>query len=133
MLVKMVDFGLVVLIWMTQLIVYPSFTYLSENQLLAWHPKYTTAISFIVMPLMLAQVLLHGYDLIEQFHWMRLLATILIIVVWINTFFYAVPLHHKISAQQDMLEAAQGLVKVNWYRTILWTLVFLLNFLPLKS
>lgn len=123
----LIDFGLVVLIWMTQLVVYPSFTYYSEPDLINWHTKYTTAISIIVMPLMLLQVGIHGWQLADQFSWLRLTASILIGLTWINTFLFAVPLHSQIDAQQDVLEAAKKLVRVNWYRTALWSVVFLLG------
>ncbi|MEM9895807.1 MAG: hypothetical protein AAF789_05515 [Bacteroidota bacterium] len=126
-MIKIVDFGLVILIWMTQLVVYPSFTYFQSEDLIAWHSKYTTAISVIVMPLMLTQVALHGYFLLTDYHLLRLIAATLIGLVWINTFFFAVPLHNQIGASINVQEAAQSLVKVNWYRTILWTLVFLLS------
>ena len=129
MILKLVDFGLVILIWMTQLIVYPSFTYYSESELVTWHSKYTTAISLIVMPLMLGQVVLHGLGLLNDFSWLRLVAAVLIALAWVNTFFYAVPLHNKISANVDVLNAADQLVKINWYRTALWTLIFLISLL----
>lgn len=129
MILKLFDFGLVILIWMTQLIVYPSFTYYSASALVDWHAKYTTAISIIVMPLMLGQLLLHGLGLLHDFSWVRLFAAILIGLSWVNTFFFAVPLHNKISNNTDVLEAAAQLVSVNWYRTVLWTIVFLLGML----
>ncbi|MEM6643379.1 MAG: hypothetical protein AAF616_10395 [Bacteroidota bacterium] len=122
-----VDFGLVILIWITQLIVYPSFTYYSEEQLIQWHPRYTTAISIIVMPLMLGQVGIHGWFLWNSFSWSGLATAILIGLAWANTFFFAVPLHNQIAAKQEVLEAASGLVRVNWYRTVLWSLVFLIG------
>ena len=123
----LIDFGLVVLIWMTQLVVYPSFTYFSESDLVNWHTRYTTAISLVVMPLMLLQVITHGFQLTTDFSWMKVIAAVLIGLAWINTFFYAVPLHNKIAAQQSVSEAAQGLVSVNWYRTVIWTVVFLIS------
>ena len=121
------DFGLVVLIWMTQLVVYPSFTYFSENDLLNWHGKYTTAVSIVVMPLMLGQLAIHGFFIYEQFTWTRVIALILIGLVWINTFLFAVPLHNQIASGTLAMESASGLVRVNWYRTILWSAVFLLG------
>ena len=122
-----VDFGLVILIWMTQLVVYPSFTYYSESNLYGWHQKYTTAISIIVMPLMLSQVAMHGYGLYQSFSLFKLISAILIGLIWINTFFYAVPLHNKIGMNQEVLASAAQLVKVNWFRTISWSVVFLLG------
>ena len=124
-----VDFGLVVLIWMTQLVVYPSFTYFSENDLVNWHTRYTAAVSIVVMPLMLSQVALHGLGLVQDFTWIKVAAAVLIGLAWVNTFFYAVPLHNQIAAQQDVALASKGLVSVNWFRTVLWSLVFLLTVL----
>ena len=76
---------------------------------------------------MLAQVGLHGWGLATAFSWFRLVIFLLIVLAWINTFFFAVSLHNQIAAKQYVLEAATGLVKVNWYRTVLWSLVFLLG------
>lgn len=123
----LIDFGLVILIWMTQLVVYPSFTYFSSEDLFRWHEKYTTAISVIVMPLMMGQLGLHSYYLSQQFTWLKTAAFILILLAWVNTFFYAVPLHNKIGAKREILESAHGLVAINWYRTILWTMVFAIS------
>jgi len=52
----LLDFGLCILIWMVQLIVYPSFLFFSDNNLFTWHKTYTKAIALIVMPLMLGQL-----------------------------------------------------------------------------
>lgn len=127
MLLSLIDFGLVILVWMTQLVVYPSFTYFSPGDLLLWHRRYTTYISFLVIPLMLAQLLTHGVGLWQHFSLPRLLAAILIGLIWVNTFGYAVPLHNKISAGTDVASSAKQLVAINWYRTVLWTVVFLLG------
>jgi len=123
----LIDFGLVILIWMTQLVVYPSFTYYAASNLIDWHTRYTTAISIIVMPLMVAQVAIHGWHLLGQFSWIGLVAAVLIGLAWVNTFFFAVPLHNQISAQQDVMEAAKKLISINRYRTLLWSVVFLLG------
>ncbi len=123
----LVDFGTVVLIWMTQLVVYPSFSFFSNENLLSWHAKYTGAVSIVVMPLMLTQALLHGWGLVDDFSYLRLIAALLVLLVWVNTFFYAVPLHNQIAEDQNIQEAAKQLVSVNWWRTGLWSLVFLLG------
>ncbi len=120
----LIDFGLVILIWMTQLVVYPSFTHFSSQDLVRWHEKYTTAISILVMPLMIGQLVLHSYDLAVTFTWYRTIAFVLILLAWINTFFYAVPLHNRISVGSDVCRSAKNLVVINWYRTALWSLVF---------
>lgn len=120
----LIDFGLVVLIWMTQLVVYPSFTYYSADDLVAWHSGYTIAIAIVVMPLMLGQLVVHGYDTIQGFSMLRVCAMALIVLVWVHTFFFAVPLHNQIGSGNDVIAAAEKLVHINWYRTVLWTLIF---------
>lgn len=52
----LLDFGLCILIWVVQLIVYPSFAFYNNTQLLKWHKTYTKAIALIVIPLMLGQL-----------------------------------------------------------------------------
>jgi hypothetical protein len=118
------DFGLVILIWMTQLIVYPSFSEYSESALLSWHPAYTIRITIIVVPLMFGQLGMHILDLIRDQNKWKILAFILIILAWANTFFFAVPLHNQIAAGVNVTEAAADLVTVNAYRTFFWTAVF---------
>lgn len=122
-----IDFGLVILIWMTQLVVYPSFTYYEESDLMQWHQRYTVAVSIIVMPLMLGQVLVHGVNLYQSFSFIGILTVSFIACAWINTFFFAVPLHNKIGSGEEVLKNAARLVQINWYRTGLWSAVFLMD------
>ncbi len=122
-----VDFGLVILIWMTQLIVYPSFEYYQEADLKQWHKIYTSNITLLVLPLMALQAFFCVYRLMFSFDWIGLIVFSMVIGAWINTFFYAVPLHGKITKGKDVLQSARSLIRVNWYRTILWTMVFIVN------
>ncbi len=123
----LIDFGLVILIWMTQLVVYPSFTYFQASDLVSWHQKYTTAVSIIVIPLMIGQVALHAYGISQSFNWLKLVVVVLIGLAWVNTFFFAVPLHNKIGVGEEALQSAKDLVQINWYRTVIWSVVFLLG------
>ena len=122
-----IDFGLVILIWMTQLIVYPSFTYFQPADLEKWHIKYTPKITLIVAPLMFGQVGILLWQFFYAFNWSVVASGVLVATVWINTFFYAVPLHEQITKKEDMLPSARKLVKVNWYRTAVWTIVWVLG------
>ena len=62
----LVDFGLVVLIWIVQLIIYPSFLYYNSNTLSKWHKTYTGRITTIVAPLMIAQIAIAAYLLLTK-------------------------------------------------------------------
>lgn len=122
-----VDFGLVVLIWMVQLIIYPSFRYYNPAELAVWHPKYTGLITLIVGPLMLAQVGLVGWELVTRFSWLTLAAAVLVGLMWASTAFQAVPIHNAIAAGDASPETLARLVSVNWVRTVGWTLLFLMD------
>lgn len=52
----LLDFGLVVLIWIVQLVIYPSLCYYQDKDLAKWHKIYTQRIGVIVGPLMIAQL-----------------------------------------------------------------------------
>ena len=128
-----IDFGLVVLIWLVQLIIYPSFQYIDKAQLSVWHSKYTVLITFVVMPLMFGQVALHGLDLYRKPELMNGLQVALITVVWALTFLKAVPLHNQIQTGANLTEAIPELIKWNWPRTIIWSLIFLITFLRTQT
>lgn len=127
MLIQIADFGLVVLIWIVQLVIYPGFKYYRDEDLSRWHSTYTRNVTWIVLPLMAGQLGIHLYEIIGQFTTMRLVVLLMILIVWLNTFFYAVPLHQRISDNDDISGACKALTRVNWYRTMLWTLVFVIG------
>ena len=123
------DFGLLVLIWIVQRIVYPGFLHYNAKNLISWHKVYTSRLSFIVMPLMLGQLGITIYQLIMKVELYTVLSINIIIVIWVYTFLQFVPIHAQISkgnASQKMLES---LVKKNWIRTFLWTALFLYSML----
>jgi len=123
------DFGLLILIWLVQLIIYPSFTYMEKANLITWHPKYTAMISIVVMPLMLLQIASTFYLTYNHFNWTLLIQSIIIIALWLATFLEAVPLHNQIESGIEIKEAAENLVQVNWKRTIMWSVIVILNFI----
>ncbi|XLS28995.1 hypothetical protein ACJD0Z_17580 [Flavobacteriaceae bacterium M23B6Z8] len=119
------DFGLFVLIWTVQLVIYPGFRHYQEARLLYWHPKYTNLITYIVAPLMLGQLFLHGLQLFDAYNGYTLTSFVLVLVVWILTFAQAVPLHKNLTEGVALPESTEKLIRTNWNRTVLWTLLFL--------
>ncbi len=121
------DFGLLVLIWMVQLIIYPSFSYYPKSNLYRWHKKYTLRLGYIVIPLMLGQLILAVLEMFTEFSVLKMFNLGLVVMVWLLTFLQFVPIHLKISTHiiTDLL--LQKLVHLNWSRTILWTLVFMIS------
>ena len=119
-----VDFGLVVLIWLVQLIIYPGFRYYNPAELAIWHPKYSNLITLVVGPLMLAQVGLVGWDVLNRFSWLTVASAILVGLMWASTAFQAIPMHNIITAGDTSPETLARLVNVNWVRTVGWTVIF---------
>ena len=126
-----VDLGLVVLIWMIQIVVYPSFLFSDRKDLVHWHGIYTGRISLIVLPLMLAQAAVVGIQLSSGFRWDHVLSAMLVIGCWVSTFTLSVPLHQRISEGEMAPEVLSALVRTNWPRTAGWTLCFLMSVLGL--
>ena len=123
----LIDAGLVVLIWMVQLVVYPSFTYYPPKNLIEWHQKYTTGIAVIVIPLMLAQLVLAIVAVFYQPNFVSLFTLLIVIFLWIFTFISFAPLHFKISEGKPNQQLLQLLIRRNWIRTFLWSSLFLFH------
>ncbi|WP_158977898.1 hypothetical protein [Cellulophaga sp. L1A9] len=121
----LIDFGLVVLIWMIQCVVYPSFGYYTQENLIVWHKKYTARFSFIVVPLLVSQLSLSIYEVALGTNFFTVLRLMLIVAVWCSTFFQFVPMHIKISIGIVNDQLLDSLVHKNWIRTFVWTFLFL--------
>jgi len=123
----LVDFGLVVLIWMVQLIVYPSFSRYSVQNLIPWHKIYTQRLAVIVIPLMFTQVFAVAYQLYKSQELYTYLSALLVVLVWIATFAKFVPLHNNIAKETKVNVAVGQLTQGNWMRTAIWTVLFLIS------
>ncbi|MEO0572965.1 MAG: hypothetical protein AAF039_14755 [Bacteroidota bacterium] len=122
------DTGCFVLIWLVQLIIYPGFQYYHPNHLKTWHSKYTKRVTLVVLPLMLGQLIL-GTVQVASFHLLDLLKFGLILTTWLVTFVIFIPLHNKIATIEETRQVTNALVKKNWLRTGLWSLIFILSVL----
>jgi hypothetical protein len=119
-------------IWLVQLVHYPFFHRTDRGSFREHMSFHKARVSFIVMPLMLAEL---GTSL-----WLSFLAADfillhraglgIVILIWLVTFFTSVPLHEKLSDEYDE-PAVQKLVNTNWIRTLLWTLKSVLGVLIL--
>lgn len=116
------DSGLLVLIWLVQLIIYPSFRYTQEKDFIVWHGRYMHLISLIVGPLVLLQI---GVEVVyifnNDYRWIRML---IILAVLTSTFSLSVPNHKRLSRYGKNPIILSRLVLTNWLRTVLWSLLF---------
>lgn len=121
------DTAALVLIWLVQLVVYPAFLHFQQAGFAIWHRDYTRKVTYVVMPIMLGQLLVYGYSLYHAVNLPLVVNAILIIFVWAITFLRAVPLHGKLDLEKDHLPLSTQLVSVNWWRTTLWSMVWLIT------
>ena len=116
------DTGLLVLIWLVQLVIYPGFRVVEAGTFRSWHAQYTHRMGWVVIPLMFGQLGCHA-----ALAWGSptcpavLLALAGVIVAWVLTFVKAVPLHRQLSRQGKDPTAIDRLVRVNTWRTVAWT------------
>lgn len=123
----LVDFGLVVLIWLVQLVIYPGFRHCSRQGLAHWHPIYTGKVTLVVAPLMFTQVGLLAWELVQDPRPSQYLAAALVLLAWLSTFLQSVPAHGQIASGRDAFDAVERLIRGNWVRTFAWSAVFLVN------
>jgi len=115
---------LVGLIWLVQVVAYPSFLRVGRAEFAAYHEAHARLITYVVAPLMLA-------ELASSFAWaaspdlaeprsLAWLGFALAAATWALTFFVAVPKHEVLAHGFDAPTIAR-LVSTNWLRTAAWT------------
>ena len=108
------------LIWTIQLVHYPSFRYVPEFT--DFHVHHTSSITLVVGPLMVLELAVAAYlAYANDWNWPWLVPLGIVLVIWVLTFFWAVPLHEKLGQLRDDVVIEQ-LIVANWPRTVLWTL-----------
>ncbi len=113
------------LIWFVQVVHYPIFRKVPASRFLAWHAAHTHTGQVVAVP-MLIELVLAGWLVIRPFpggaQWISYAACGCVPVIWAVTFLIAIPLHNQLAAGGYNKEIIDSLVRVNWLRTILWTI-----------
>jgi len=123
------DTAAVVLIWLVQLVIYPAFLHFQLETFRVWHPIYTRRVTFVVMPIMLGQLAVYAYLFLNATGWDVGFNLALTLGAWMITFFQAIPLHSALDDTDDHLALSAKLVALNWWRTALWTTIWLVSLL----
>ena len=116
-----VSWGLFILIWLVQIIIYPGFHKIPNEAFVAYHRWYVIRISCIVLPLMMAELALAvRWLLSNDFSPLSVLLCFLVLIIWLSTFALQVPIHNRLkTAKKDKL--IRRLVATNWIRTLAWS------------
>ncbi len=127
MITLMIHTGLCIfmtgLTWTMQIVHYPAFRYIDETRFCNFTRFHTRHISFIVAPMMLAELISGLYLAIISEATILYFAYInlgLLVTIWASTFILSVPCHKRLSVECDV-SAISKLVSTNWIRTFLWT------------
>jgi hypothetical protein len=117
-----VSFMLLSLIWLVQLLHYPTFRYIDPAAFGAFHAHHTRSISYLVAPLMVGELALAAWCAVQaRGHWAWAVPLVLVLFTWANTFFVAVPLHGRLAAGFDR-DVIERLIRANGWRTAAWTI-----------
>ncbi len=111
------------LIWVIQVVHYPSFKWIDQSDYVSYAVFHTHRITYVVAPFMLAELFLT----LRMFFLKGIPSSLmwsavgLTVIIWASTFFIQVPLHGVLASHKD-LSAIDKLVSSNWIRTVAWTL-----------
>ena len=109
------------IIWVIQLLHYPAFHFIKERDYVEFQHFHMQRISFIVVPVMIIE-LLSGFMLVYYFRSnLLILCLIILLVIWLITFVFFTKLHQSLLDGYNKT-VVDKLVKINWSRTILWSL-----------
>lgn len=106
------------IIWLVQIVIYPSFQHALSAD---FHKHHVKSIGPIVAPLMTIELIALICLLLQYQDWILISSAACLVVIWISTFFIQVPIHNHIR-QNMTISAIKRLILTNWIRTIFWTL-----------
>ena len=115
---------LVGLIWMVQIVHYPLFDDVGEENYVSYQQRHQSNITYIVGPVMLIELIaafmLLWYPVEGVSKSLVYCGIGLVLVIWLSTAFVQVPCHEKLVKGFEPA-AYKWLVNSNWIRTIAWS------------
>jgi hypothetical protein len=113
--------GMVGVIWLVQLLVYPAMREVPAERWIPWHLQNCQRISYVVGPLMLGEVFTAlGLWLQGLSGAMFYISLALLAVNWLSTLVIQIPLH-GICEGVHSPTAIRRLITTNWIRTLAWS------------
>jgi hypothetical protein len=106
-------------IWMVQVLVYPFFKLVGENEFNRLHQFHMQRISWIVVPIMTLELITAALLYFEKPDSLLLWNLVSVLSLWIFTFLVSVPTHNRLNVHDEASKF--NLVARNWPRCILWS------------
>lgn len=121
---------MVAIIWMVQILHYPSFLFVDKKQYTEFQQFHMKKISYIIVPIMLLE-LFSGFGIlfyIEKAQLSLYASLTLLVLIWVITGLFFTKYHTELSKKYNR-NTILRLIRFNWIRTVLWTirLAFLLK------
>lgn len=121
---------MVAIIWMVQILHYPSFLFVDKKQYTEFQQFHMKKISYIIIPIMLLE-LFSGFGIlfyIEKAQLSLYASLTLLVLIWVITGLFFTKYHTELSKKYNR-NTILRLIRFNWIRTVLWTirLAFLLK------
>ena len=118
-----VSFALTGVIWIVQLVHYPSFHFIEETNFKEFEQAHIYRTSILLGPLMILEFMTGATLLVGSFYlpsYILWINFIFIILIWSITWLWSIPLHNKLN-KGKCRKLIDKLITSNWPRTILWT------------
>jgi len=124
-----VDWAMVVIVWLVQLVIYPGFRRISKERFASWHGRYLKIAGYVIAPLMIVQLAFAIEDFVSTGEWMsrESLYASLVLLTWIVTFRIFVPIHGSLQDRGPDGRIVGQLVTANWIRTFLWSVILFVS------
>ena len=119
-------------IWVIQLVHYPSFKYVNESDYIIFQKYHMSNISYIVFPVMFTELIT---ALIILFFGEKslffVLSLICLFLIWVITGVLFTKYHNILKEGKDLM-IIDKMIKANWIRALLWTmrLIMILFVIP---
>ena len=115
-------FALLGVIWLVQLVVYPTFRHIQPEAFAAHHRHHVRRIAPVVIPLLLGELAGTVWFLFAPPPAPPAAPVLAVctLTAWLSTFLIQVPLHRLLAQGHDRLRI-EKLIASNWIRTMAWT------------
>ena len=119
-------------ITITQVVSYPLFLQINQNDFKNYHSEYVKRITYIAMPLMSTEFLLSVILITNIPNKFSIIIFTVISLIFISTIFIQVPIHKKIESNYSELSTIK-LINSNLIRTSLWVIKSIASYCLLKE
>lgn len=109
------------LIWLIQLVHYPSFHYISSSKFREFEQFHTQNITYIVLPLMLLELIASIILVVRGFSLFSIINLSTVVALWLVTLLISMPRHQSL-IKNYRSETVNSLIRTNWIRTVIWSL-----------